>query len=117
LHGDFAFLVRYYTGEEGGEMLRLLIATVVAGLMATSNLQAQVTLDVAKLSCEQFATSSVANPDRIAIWLNGYYHGKRGDTQVDTERLTEDAKKIQQYCIKNPDTPLMQAVESVLGAP
>jgi acid stress chaperone HdeB len=98
-------------------MFRLLIATLVTGLMATSNLQAQVTLDVAKLSCEQFATSSVANPDRIAIWLNGYYHGKRGDTQIDTERLTEDTEKIQQFCIKNRETLLMKAVESVLGTP
>jgi acid stress chaperone HdeB len=98
-------------------MLRLLTATLVAGLMATSTLLAQVTLDIAKISCEQFATASVANPDRIAIWLNGYYHGKRGDALIDTERLTEDTKKIQQYCIKNPETLLMQAVESVLSTP
>jgi acid stress chaperone HdeB len=98
-------------------MLRLLTATLVAGLMATSTLRAQVTLDVAKLSCQQFATASVANPDRIAIWLNGYYHGKRGDTLIDTERLTEDTKKVQQYCINNPDALLMQAVETVLGTP
>ena len=98
-------------------MLKLLTATLVAGLMAVSTLRAQVTLDVAKLSCEQFVTASVANPDRLAIWLNGYYHGKRGDTLIDTERLTEDTKKIQQYCIQNSETQLLQAVESVLGTP
>jgi acid stress chaperone HdeB len=97
-------------------MPRLLTATLMACLVGTSPLWAQVTLDVAKITCEQFATSSVANPDRIAIWLNGYYHGKRGDTSIDTEKLTGDTKKMQEYCVKNPETPLMQAVETVLGA-
>jgi acid stress chaperone HdeB len=57
---------------------------IFAGLLliAISPLNAQVTIDVAKINCEQFATSKVANPDRIAIWLNGYFHGKRGDMIV-----------------------------------
>src|ERR1044072_2817474 len=42
--------------------------------------QAQVALDVTKMTCEQFATYKIANPKFIAIWLNGYHHGTRGDT-------------------------------------
>jgi HdeA/HdeB family protein len=57
----------------------------------------------------------VANPKNIAIWLNGYHHGVRGDTVIDTQQLDEDNKKIQQYCVDNPNTPLMQAVETVIG--
>ena len=34
-------------------------------------------VDVAKINCLQFATYKVAYPDRIAIWLNGYFPGKR----------------------------------------
>ena len=56
-------------------------APIFAGLLlsAISPLNAQVSIDVAKITCQQFATSKVANPDRIALWLNGYFHGKRGD--------------------------------------
>jgi hypothetical protein len=77
--------------------------------------QAQVALDVAKMTCEQFATYKVANPKFIAIWLNGYHHGTRGDTVVDTQQLDADTKKMQDYCIQNPDAPLMQAVEAVFA--
>jgi hypothetical protein len=76
---------------------------------------AQVSLDVAKMTCGQFATYKVANPKFIAIWLNGYHHGVRGDTVVDTQQLDADTKKIQDYCIDNPDAPLMQSVETVIG--
>lgn len=56
-------------------------------LIAISPLKAQVAIDVTKINCQQFATCKVANPDRIAIWLNGYFHGKRGDLSVDTQEL------------------------------
>jgi len=85
-------------------------------LIANSPLSAQVTIDVAKINCEQFATYKVANPDHIAIWLNGYFHGKRGDLMVDTQQLTGSKKQIQEYCLKNPDVPLMQAVELLFGS-
>ena len=94
---------------------KLLIAAITIGLGASSAVQAQVTIDVAKMTCAQFAAYKVASPKNIAIWLNGYYHGKRGDTVVDTQQLDEDTKKIQQYCIDNPNTPLMQGVETVVG--
>ncbi len=89
----------------------------VALLLSTSSpLSAQVTIDVAKIDCQQFATYKIAHPDRIAIWLNGYFHGKRGDLIVDTEELAGNTDKIQEYCLKNPDVPLMQAVEKLFGS-
>ena len=77
--------------------------------------RAQVALDVAKMTCEQFATYKVANPKFIAIWLNGYHHGTRDDTVVDVQQLDADTKKMQDYCIQNPDVALMQAVEAVFA--
>jgi HdeA/HdeB family len=49
------------------------------------------------------------------VWLSGYYHGKRGSTIVDTQTLLVNAKKAQDYCLKNPEMPLMTAVEKILG--
>ena len=88
----------------------------LALFVMSSPLSAQVVIDVAKIDCHQFATYKVANPDRIAIWLNGYFHGKRGDMIVDTQELTESAGKVTEYCIKNPDVLLMQAVETLFGS-
>ena len=85
-------------------------------LIASSPLSGQVIVDVAKINCHQFATYKVAHPDRIAIWLNGYFHGKRGDLIVDTQDLAGKTDEVQEYCIKNPDVPLMQAVETLFGS-
>jgi acid stress chaperone HdeB len=97
-------------------MLNRVPISVGLLLIAISPLNAQVAIDVAKINCQQFATYKVANPDRIAIWLNGYFHGKHGDMIVDTQELAESADKVKEYCIKNPDVLLMQAVETLFGS-
>jgi hypothetical protein len=87
---------------------------VIFGAMPSA--QAQVTLDVSKVTCEQFSGYKITNPDNIALWLSGFYSGKRNNTIVDMQGLVENSKKILTYCIRNPQTPVMQAVETVLGA-
>jgi acid stress chaperone HdeB len=60
-------------------MLKRLLIFVTLLVIASVPLRAQVIVDVAKIDCHQFATYKIAHPDRIAIWLDGYFHGKRGD--------------------------------------
>jgi acid stress chaperone HdeB len=83
-------------------------------LLAASVAQAQTTIDVAKISCEQFVLMEVAPPDYLAIWLNGYYHGKRNSTTIDVQQLKDNAQKVRRYCLYNKGT-LMEAVEKVLS--
>ncbi len=90
-----------------------LLALGVAGLL-TSAASAQVTVDVGKITCNQFALFKVSDPDTIAVWLHGYYSGKRGNTVVEVEQLKANAKKLRDYCLQNPDTNLLEAVETLL---
>jgi acid stress chaperone HdeB len=51
--------------------------------------QAQVMLDISKVTCDQFAGYKITDPQNIAVWLSGYYNGKRGNTVIDTQALAE----------------------------
>ena len=92
---------------------KLLLVVFIA--LFSVNAEAQVVVDVSKISCSQFATYKIENPEYIAIWLSGYYHGTRGDMKVDIQTLSADAKKVEYYCLSQPDIPLVQAVKTVLG--
>jgi acid stress chaperone HdeB len=74
---------------------------------------AQTTIDVSKITCDQLVLMKVADPDHIAIWLSGYYHGMRNNTKIDVEQLHEDTKKVRSYCLYNKGT-VMEAVEKLL---
>jgi acid stress chaperone HdeB len=101
------------------EKLMIKFAPVALGLIFALQpvpaARAQVTLDVAKVTCEQFRSYKITRPENIAIWLSGYYQGKRGDTTLDTQSLMANARKLQTYCGRNPQTPVMQAVETLFG--
>ena len=55
---------------------------LIFALETVPAVRAQVTVDVSKITCDQFNGYKVTNPKNIAIWLSGYYHGKRGETTV-----------------------------------
>jgi acid stress chaperone HdeB len=98
-----------------------MIKFILAGLglilaLETAPLaQAQVMLDVSKITCEQYYGYKITNPQNIAIWVNGYYHGKRGDVTLDTQGLIANGRKLRDYCRRNPQTLVMQAVETLFG--
>ena len=82
-----------------------------------STTQAQVTIDASKITCEQFAHSKIAPVRTAAVWLNGYYHGKRDNPIVDQQAFEANADKLERFCSqeKNYRLPVMQAIEQVLG--
>jgi len=89
---------------------------VLAAFVAT-NAHGQVTLDVSKITCEQFAFSKIGPVRSVALWFSGYYHGKSGSTTVDAQGFEANADKVEKFCKqqKNLKLPLMQAIEQVLG--
>ena len=101
-------------------MTKLMRVAFAFGLMLALNAalpsRAQVTLDMSKVTCDQFTGYKITNPQNIAIWLSGYHSGMRGNTVIDTQDLMANARKLQDYCLLNPQTPVMQAVETLLGA-
>jgi acid stress chaperone HdeB len=93
---------------------KLFVSSLLGGLLV-SEAQAQVTIDVSKITCDQFMQHKVTNPRYIAIWLSGFYSGKRNDLVVDVQKLESNASEVLAYCILNRDMLLTQAVETKLG--
>ncbi len=78
--------------------------------------QAQVTLDVAKISCREFLIGKFGRSTRsVANWLNGYYHGKSDNTVIETRAMTENEGKLERFCRKNRDMTVMEAAKHALG--
>ncbi len=88
---------------------------IIAAMLVATFAQAQTTIDVAKISCDQFVLMTVADPDYIAIWLSGYYNGKRNNTTVDVQQLKDYAQKVKSYCLyQGKGETLMEVVEKFL---
>lgn len=84
---------------------------VVFVIVAAQTAHAQVTVDISKITCEQF--NVLQKGDSVAVWLSGYYHGGRHDSVVDMNKFEESAKDLRAACRKadNFKRPIMQLLE------
>jgi maltose-binding protein MalE len=100
-------------------MTRFCIVTVLSlsAILGTSTVtQAQETIDMAKITCDQFNTGKISDPRSVSIWLSGFYHGMRNNTLVDVSTLQKNYQTINAYCFYHRDAILMDAVKSLFGA-
>ena len=72
-------------------------------------------IDVAKITCDQFTAYRITDPRNIAIWLSGYYNGKRDNMIIDTQVFNENYTKLRDFCIRNPQLTVIQAVERLFS--
>jgi hypothetical protein len=88
----------------------------VISLLSASIAHGQVTIDVSKITCVQFARGEVGLPRTTAIWLNGYYHGKIGSTSIDTQQSEAIFTELMNFCQtgENGNLLIMQALERLL---
>jgi hypothetical protein len=91
------------------------VMVAATGVLFALEVHAQVTLDLSKVTCDQYVGYKITDPQNIAIWLSGYFNGKRGNTILDTQAFEANTKKLRDYCFRNPATPVMQATETVFN--
>jgi acid stress chaperone HdeB len=103
---------------------RLMEVIVKAPLLLTSTLfvfvqitapQAQVTVDVSEITCEQLLMEKPVPAKYVVLWLSGYYNGKRNNTIIEPEAMDKNEEKVDFYCNLHRETTVMDAVKSVLG--
>jgi acid stress chaperone HdeB len=78
---------------------------------------AQVMVEIAKITCQQYLAFSIADPRDINIWLSGYFHGKRGSTALEPQLLKQDAEKLKAECLRqdNSNLPVLQVIEKAMA--
>src|SRR5947199_9980235 len=98
-------------------MIKLASALALILVAAASQpTHAQVTLDMSKVTCDQWAGYKITNPQNIAFWLSGYHNGERRNTVLDTQALSAQTQRLRDFCLTNPQLPVMQAIEQLLAA-
>ena len=94
---------------------KLVVLGVLLVVASASPATAQATIDVSKITCDQYVHSKISTPNYIAAWLSGYYNAKRNNRLIDTQAVQDNVSKLQNYCYeeKNFKTPVMKAVEEL----
>ena len=94
-----------------------LSAFLLTSALLASAAQAQMTVDVAKITCRQYIFDKNFSPKApmIANWLSGYFNGKNNNTIVDLGTMAKNKDKVEDYCRMNLDTTIIEAAKTALG--
>lgn len=117
-----------WSTERGTRIMRMpksklaLLGTMLISVIPTA-LRAQSAMDVSKVTCGQFLSSSALDPNAInvndtrflVIWLSGYHQGKQQSPVVKRQDLRDNSVKVLEFCRANNARTVMQAIETVLG--
>jgi acid stress chaperone HdeB len=93
---------------------RLLLTSALMMLVQIPALQAQVTVDVTKITCEQLLMAALPFTSRdVVLWISGYYHGKHDNTIIEPGAIKRDEDKLNQYCFEHGETTVMDALKNM----
>jgi hypothetical protein len=99
--------------------LKISLAFLVSifALLLSKLAEAQMTVDIARITCRQYLFDKSISPEapRIATWLSGYFNGRRNNTTIDIGTMRNNKDNIEDYCRMNLDTTLVDAAKNALG--
>ena len=88
----------------------IALAVATLGFTGTA-LAAEV--DMSKITCKEAGALPAAKTIGVAMWVNGYVHGKAGNAMVDGDKAHANAEKLAEYCKANPDSTVADAIEAL----
>jgi acid stress chaperone HdeB len=95
-------------------MKKLMILTTAAMVLSAAIPAQAQQLDMSTVKCRDFVSSSKENIALMLMWLQGYYSDEDASPIVDFDKMGKDAKKLGEYCAKNPDHSVITAAEEAL---
>jgi hypothetical protein len=95
-------------------MKRTVVAFCVPLVMGIHSIAQAQTVDMSKFTCEQLLQGS-GNSVEAAIWISGYYNGRKNNTKVDASQFKENAGVVVAQCKENPKATVMQTVNKLMA--
>ena len=93
---------------------RLLLTSTLFLFAQMPTMQAQETVDVAKITCQQIIGEQLATPTHdVVMWLSGYYNGKRNNMTINIQTIKNDEEKVRLYCYHNLEMTVLDAIKNV----
>jgi acid stress chaperone HdeB len=97
-------------------MKRLLMLTVAATVCTALPAQAQKQqFDLSVVTCKQFFEYNKENLSLMLMWLDGYYSEDDAPPIVDFDKMTENGRKLGEYCGQNPTHSVITAADKVMS--
>jgi acid stress chaperone HdeB len=95
--------------------MKVLAGFLTAGLLAFCTPAFAEQFDLSTMTCKQFLSSDKETITVILTWLDGYYKDQDDPPVIDTQKFTDNARKLGDYCRDHPDIGLITAADKLFS--
>lgn len=74
--------------------------------------QAQVTLDMSKVTCMDYAAMAPEMRRDFIAWMSGWYNQKAGQTEINLRIMRANINTMETWCARNRDQRVMDLIEA-----
>jgi hypothetical protein len=92
-------------------MKKLIFALALAGALAPSLSQAQVKIDMTRITCGEVLAMSPDLQSDYAAWMSGWFSQKSGRTFVDVGLFHKNYDSVMGWCASNKSESVMAGVQ------
>ena len=96
-------------------MKRLFASALIAAATLSAPCAFAEKIDLSTWTCSKFQGSDKETIGVVLAWLDGYYQDENAPAVIDTNKFVANAKKIGEYCSKNPTVGLITATDKLFG--
>jgi hypothetical protein len=87
------------------------ILTVCAIAMLPAFAQAQVLVDMTRITCGEYASLPPEQSRILSAWMSGWFNQKTGYAWVDLNAYERNVANVKQFCATYPKDTLMAALQ------
>jgi acid stress chaperone HdeB len=95
--------------------MKMFAALLLGCCLVSGGVARAEKIDFSTTTCKQFLEGHKDSIGVVLAWLDGYYRDEDDPPIFDTDRFTENAKKLAAYCAVDPSVGLITATDQLFG--
>jgi hypothetical protein len=96
-------------------MKRLVMVSLIVSAMSPTFSQAQVDIDMGRITCGELLALPEGRADVFAAWMSGWVHQKIGRTDVDLVAFNKNISNVKSWCAAHKSESVMRGLYDALG--
>lgn len=92
-------------------MRKLILVSAIAMTLAPASGQAQMTIDMSRVTCANYLAMSPDQTRTFSAWMSGWFNHKWGYISVGLNDFARNIASIKQFCTTYPQETVMAALE------
>ena len=92
-------------------MKRYVLCLLLVGAAWPSGARAQVSIDMARVTCAQYVALSPTDSSIFSAWMSGWFNQKTGYVFVDLNAYARNVANVKSWCASNPTQTVMAGLQ------